>query len=311
MEESKYLEKFEESRLVSENYFSYISRQRDAQKEEVDGLSKSLDSVVQEVRAAGVVSTLAAQEALKSHNKTFTILAAIARAQDYLAQLVTDIREGGGVGNGGIGGFLEDVITGMGTMAMAHPLIAGILSVVLPAAPQFTLPAAITIGAVLGGTKFIVNSLSKAKEKRMSKSTQNNAQSASALAREIAEETAVERNNPRSSSNAPYTFSGAVALQTLEPPTVVVPNPSTGVDETTEIYNMQTHVSAMQPQSVQVAAQFPVTDNTPNQTITLNVHNEFRGIPQDRRMLDNIGEYLAGQIHDKLNSGAPLSAPGW
>lgn len=116
---------------------------------------------------------------------------------------------------------------------------------------------------------------------------------------------------PAEQANTPINFERYASPQSTTFSAEVINNPLTGADETTEIYNMQTHVAAMQPQSVQVMAQSSATDNSPRQAITLIVHNELTGIPQDRRMLDNIGEYLAGQIHDKLNSGAPLSAPRW
>lgn len=91
-----------------------------------------------------------------------------------------------------------------------------------------------------------------------------------------------------------------------------IPNPSTGADESTQIYNMQTHIAAMQPQSVQVVAQPASTSVAPEQNINLNINNEFKGgLPQSRRELEDIGESLAQQIIDKLNSGAMLLSNNW
>ena len=312
MEENGYLDKFEESRLVSENYFRYILRQNDTQQEQSGDMARSLDTVVEEVRAAGVVSALAAQEALQSHNKTFVILAAMTRAQDYLTQLVADIKQNGGVGDDdGIGGFIDSIFEGAGYAALVHALVNGI-SVAATGAKlgPWALPVALTIGAVVGAATFISDSIANAKEKQTSTSVMNSALSANNSAREIAEEIAFEQNNPRSTNEAASTFAGAIAMQATSPSAsssvTKVPNPSTGADESTQIYNMQTHVAAMQPQSVQVVAQPASTSVAPEQTINFNIQNDFNGNWQDRRGLEDIGEYLARQVKDRLNSGAPL-----
>lgn len=91
-----------------------------------------------------------------------------------------------------------------------------------------------------------------------------------------------------------------------------VPNPSTGADESTQIYNVQTHIAAMQPQSVQIVTQQPAVNSAaPEQTINFNIQNDFNGNWQDRRGLEDIGEYLAQQVKDKLNSGARLYSNNW
>lgn len=311
MEENGYLKKFEESRLVSENYLEYILEQNDQQREQSNGMSRSLDSVVEEVRASGVVSAIAAQESLQSHNKTFVILATMSRAQDYLTQLVADIKQNGGVGNeDGIANFIGSIVEGMGAMALAHPLITAALAAVGIAFPEFTLPVALAIGAVVGGASFIAKNISNTEKKRMSTSVMNSALSANSSAREIAEEIAFEQNNPRSTNEAASTFAGAIAMQATSPSAsssvTRVPNPSTGVDESTQIYNVQTHVAAMQPQSVQVVTQPASPSVAPEQTINFNIQNDFNGNWQDRRGLEDIGEYLARQVKDRLNSGAPL-----
>ncbi|XYW67871.1 hypothetical protein ACS3UN_10790 [Oscillospiraceae bacterium LTW-04] len=46
--------------------------------------------------------------------------------------------------------------------------------------------------------------------------------------------------------------------------------------------------------------------NSKNEAITLNVTNNFKGVTQDRRSLDEISDYLARQIRDDLNAGRPL-----
>ena len=48
------------------------------------------------------------------------------------------------------------------------------------------------------------------------------------------------------------------------------------------------------------------TDSSQNQAVSLNVTNNFKGVTQDRRLLNDIGEYLAQQIRDDLNAGRTL-----
>lgn len=48
------------------------------------------------------------------------------------------------------------------------------------------------------------------------------------------------------------------------------------------------------------------TDNSKNEAVTLHVTNNFKGVTQDRRSLDDIASYLARQITDDLNAGRPL-----
>lgn len=310
MEENGYLDKFEESRLVSENYFRYILRQNDEQREQSDGMSRSLDSVVEEVRASGLVSAIAAQESLQSHNKTFVILAAISRAQDYLTQLVADIKQNGGIGGGGdgsISSILGASIGGAATGGALAALVGPMLGIAV-SNPVLLIPT-ILAAVVAGGAAYIKNKKAQA-AKEDSKPFLNNALSSSSSAREIAEEIAFEQNNPRSTNEAASTFAGAIAMQATSPSAsssvTKVPNPSTGADESTQIYNMQTHVAAMQPQSVQVVTQPASTSVAPEQTINFNIQNDFNGNWQDRRGLEDIGEYLARQVKDRLNSGAPL-----
>ncbi len=81
-----------------------------------------------------------------------------------------------------------------------------------------------------------------------------------------------------------------------------VPNPSTGADE-----YLQTHLAAMQPHAVQIVTQQSAARGAaPEQTINFNIANDFKGNWQDRRQLNDIGEYLAQQVKERLNSGAPL-----
>lgn len=48
------------------------------------------------------------------------------------------------------------------------------------------------------------------------------------------------------------------------------------------------------------------SDNSKNEAVTLNVTNNFKGVTQDRRSLNDIASYLARQITDDLNAGRPL-----
>ena len=71
-------------------------------------------------------------------------------------------------------------------------------------------------------------------------------------------------------------------------------------------YYLGHDISNLQPQSVQVVTQPASTSVAPDQTINFNIKNDFNGNWQDRRGLEDIGEYLAQQVKNRLNSGAPL-----
>lgn len=71
-------------------------------------------------------------------------------------------------------------------------------------------------------------------------------------------------------------------------------------------YYLGHDISNLQPQSVQVFAQPASTSVAPEQTINFNIQNDFNGNWQDRRGFEDIGEYLARQVKNRLNSGAPL-----
>ena len=48
------------------------------------------------------------------------------------------------------------------------------------------------------------------------------------------------------------------------------------------------------------------SESTQNQPITLNVTNNFKGVTQDRKSLNEISDYMARQIRNDLNAGRPL-----
>lgn len=94
-------ERLEVSRKATEDYLAYIVRQGEERKAEWNGITLSLDSVMEEVRRSGTVTALAAHDALEAHNSTLMLLTSMTKAQGKLAALVADIKISGGGGRGG------------------------------------------------------------------------------------------------------------------------------------------------------------------------------------------------------------------
>lgn len=74
-------------------------------------------------------------------------------------------------------------------------------------------------------------------------------------------------------------------------------------------WQQQTQLAETQTQITQYLQ--TQTDNSKDQSVALNVTNNFKGVMQDRRSLNDIGEYLARQIMDDLNSGKQLYSGNW
>lgn len=74
-------------------------------------------------------------------------------------------------------------------------------------------------------------------------------------------------------------------------------------------YNSQAAIAAM-PQSVQVVTQ-SAPAAAPEQTININMHNDFKMPMTDPRELSNIGDYLAQQIKEQLSSRGTLYSNNW
>lgn len=66
----------------------------------------------------------------------------------------------------------------------------------------------------------------------------------------------------------------------------------------------QTQLADIQAQTAQFWQTY--SESTQNQPITLNVTNNFKGVTQDRKSLNEISDYMARQIRDDLNAGRPL-----
>ncbi|MDF3003652.1 MAG: hypothetical protein K0S22_124 [Oscillospiraceae bacterium] len=66
----------------------------------------------------------------------------------------------------------------------------------------------------------------------------------------------------------------------------------------------QTQLADIQAQTSQFWQTY--SESTQNQPITLNVTNNFKGVTQDRKSLNEISDYMARQIRDDLNAGRPL-----
>ncbi|MEA5135416.1 MAG: hypothetical protein VB035_04665 [Candidatus Fimivivens sp.] len=66
----------------------------------------------------------------------------------------------------------------------------------------------------------------------------------------------------------------------------------------------QTQLADMQAQTTQFWQTY--SESTQNQPITLNITNNFKGVTQDRKSLNEISDYMARQIIDDLNAGRPL-----
>lgn len=66
----------------------------------------------------------------------------------------------------------------------------------------------------------------------------------------------------------------------------------------------QTQLADIQAQTTQFWQTY--SESTQNQPITLNVTNNFKGVTQDRKSLNEISDYMARQIRDDLNAGRPL-----
>lgn len=71
-----------------------------------------------------------------------------------------------------------------------------------------------------------------------------------------------------------------------------------------EWQQQQTQLADTQAQTEQYW--YTKSDNSQKHAVTLNVTNNFKGVTQDHRSLNEIGEYLAQQIMDDINAGRPL-----
>lgn len=338
--EKSLVQSFEDSRKATENYMAYIMRFGEEQREEINGATYSLTSIIEEVRKSGTVTVMAANESMQSHNSTFKILAAITKAQGTLVQLVKELRLNGGDGAGGkTGGILGSMVNGAITAATTAITVTG--GTALPLAGPIA-----AIGAAIGGIVEIFEEANqkykKEYEEASPNSLTNKALDAGIAAEKVANQTYYSLNPaPNPLMNGPGmvqsgvkfkdfpfaqtpgdAFSVVAAINEandyLEATGQIAPRSrelgerfSTNYNDTEGIptqYYSEAEIAAMQPQSVQIITQQAgaAACAAPEQTINFNIQNDFKGNWQERRTLDDIGEYLARQVRDRLNSGAPL-----
>lgn len=310
---------YEDSRQAVNDYLAYISRRVDGQQEKEDYL---LNSVMENIDGVGTVAAMAAKEAMVSHNSIFQMLHLINEAQGALIDLFIDQRVSGG-GSGTADGLstASSLITIAGNInpyAKAALIIAGLF------------------GSKLDGSEEV-----KQGELTHPNSLTNKALEASAEAEKLINQAYYSLNPaPNPLMNGPGMVQKGIKFEDL--PFVQTPGDAFAVvsaineannyleatrqrasrsnlyegfdaeyNDTPDISNLMKYdiihgIIKQQPQSVQVVAQPASTSVAPEQTINFNIQNDFNGNWQDRRGLDDIGEYLARQVKDRLNSGAPL-----
>ncbi|MEA5135292.1 MAG: hypothetical protein VB035_04045 [Candidatus Fimivivens sp.] len=323
---------FEDSRKATEDYMTYIARKGEEQQEDINGITYSLYTVTDEVRQSGIVSVMAAKESMQSHNSTFKILTAMTKAQSALTQLVTDLRLNGNVGGGGgTGSILGSMVEGAITAATTA------IAVTNGGALPFTVPIA-AAGAAIGGIVEVFDGANQKyaeeREQASPNSLTNKALEASAEAERFTNLAYYSLNPaPNPLMNGPGMVQDGVDFKDIpfvhtakEAYAIVMAiNEADRYLEATgqrtplyaglDMENYDTPDSSnffvngiieQQPQSVQVVTQPASTSVAPEQTINFNIQNDFNGNWQDRRGLEDIGEYLARQVKDRLNSGAPL-----
>ena len=169
---------FEDSQMAADNYLAYISRQNDEQKGQVNNLSNLLDSVIEGVNAMGTVAAMAAKESMVSHNTIFGMLKAMNTQQGLTAQMITELRQNGGVGGGSGGGMLEGAGMAGGLSAVAGPVLG-----IATENPLMLIPLA--IGALLGGVKESDQETARRREQTHPNSLTNKALEASAEAEKL------------------------------------------------------------------------------------------------------------------------------
>lgn len=319
---------FEDSRQAVNDYLAYISRRDDRQQEKEDNL---LNLVMENVDGVGTVAAMAAQESIVSHSTIFGMIKAMNTQQGLTAQMITELRQNGGVGGGG-GGMLA----GAGTMGTLGSIVGPLLEIEA-ANPIMLIPLA--IGALIGAAEKSDQKAFRQTELAHPNSPTNKALDASAEAEKLINQIYYSLNPaPNPLTNGPgivqsgvrradlpfvqtpgEAFSVVAAINEandyLEATGQIAPRShalselfSANYNDTEGIpqYNSELSIAAMQPQLVQVVTQPAANSSASEQTINFNIQNDFKGNWQDRRGLEDVGEYLAQQIKDRLNAGAPL-----
>lgn len=300
---------FKESRQASENYLEYISQQGEEQQKKTEEVSCSLDSVIEDVRSAGVVSAFAAQESLQSHKIFFSMLKLMSKSQYDLAKLVVDIKQYSGVGSGESESLLGSFINGGAT--------SGTLSQLLLTNSKFANDPKIIIGAIIAGG--IINASDKINKKMAKEAEQKryypiirNALDSSYDAVEYAERIYDKTNDSLlTRDQAPEMVYGPQegGLFDIQPELVYGPQESdTTKQNNGAVYSLQEHsILSMQPQSVTQYFQYPTSSNTntSERVVNINMKNEFIG-NMPNSLIDTTCRLIAQQISDKLNAGYPV-----
>lgn len=141
---------FGDSQMAVDNYFSYISRQNNEQKEQVNDLSHSLNLVMEGVNVTGTVAAMAAKESMQSHNTIFGMLKMMNAGQGLLTQIIVDIKRNGGSTNGSVlGEALGGVVESVGIVDAIEAIL---LALGAGSLPEFVLPAMALLGGLKGAT---------------------------------------------------------------------------------------------------------------------------------------------------------------
>lgn len=328
---------YEDSRQAIDNYLAYISRQ----EEQKGDVSNTLKSIAESVNASGTVAAMAAKESMQSHNTIFGMLKAMNNGQGLLTQMIVVLKRNGGSGSGDgsvLGGALGGVVE---SVAMVDDIDAILLALGAATLPKFALPAMALFGGLKGASDQDDQNRKQSSEQSHPNSLTNKALEASAEAEKLVNQAYYSLNPaPNPLMNGPGMLQKGVRFKDL--PFVQTPGgafavvaafneannyleatgqraPRTNLyegfdaeyNDTPDISNLMKYdiihgIIKQQPQSVQVVAQPASTSVAPKQTINFNIQNDFNGNWQERRGLEDIGEYLARQVKDRLNSGAPL-----
>lgn len=332
---------FEDSQMAVDNYFAYILRQNDEQKGQANNLSHSLDAVINGVNAMGTVAAMAAKESMQSHNTIFGMLKAMNNGQGLLTQMIVEVKRNGGSGSAD-GSVLGEALGGGAESAAMVGAINQILAALgMATLPEFVLPAMALLGGLKGASDQDDQNTKQSSEQTHPNSLTNKALEASAEAEKFINQAYYSLNPaPNPLMNGPGMLLKGMKFEDL--PFVQTPGDAFAVvsaineannyleatgqraprtnlyagfdaeyNDTPDISNLMKYdiihgIIEQQPQSVQVVAQPASTSVAPEQTINFNIQNDFNGNWQDRRGLDDIGKYLARQVKDRLNSGAPL-----
>lgn len=339
---------FQDSQMAVDNYFAYISRQNDEQKEQVNDLSHSLNSVIEGINTTGAVAAMAAKESMQSHNTIFGMLKAMNTEQGLLTQMLVEIKRNGGSESAGGSVLGEALGGGVESVAMVGAMNEILTALGMTTLPEFVLPAMVLLGGLKGATDQDDQNLKNLGEQTHPNSLTNKALEASAEAERFINGTYYSINpapNPlmngpgmllgglsRRDLPAAKTFGEAMAVVAaineandyLEATGQIPTRPQHLHEDFSMTYNNITPyggvieefykrggVDGMQPQSVQTITEYELIKNMPEQTINFNIANDFKGNSQERRDIIELSESLARQIMDKLNSGAMLYSNNW